>query len=295
MTTLKCLKKYPNIIEKINYYLEPMFLDNNLLINIKYKTFNSNLYYLTSKNIPFKYSINYAQFPESTMIYFIELAKVIGIDEAYNILTIIPFKDYKLNNINFNNLSEEHMTITNEINKLLNYNYSWAMMFLKQKMEVELIKQLLHGFSDFHFLEIIYINKNLNNFNNSFQYLVNNIENINKFKYNYYLLRQYKIPHPIAYSMSRLNVELFKNIIEVAKAGYYDVKNIIKAAYFDEIQIEFLKLSRYGYVYEEQFNMYKEYIFNNAIEEKLININNFYIKKRNNDDELLSNKKQKIN
>jgi hypothetical protein len=274
--SIQSLKSYPNILKKINSYLEPLFISNNLLLKIRNnKEYNNKLHYLTDNLIPLKYAVDYARYPDTTMQFIVDLSKLISIDDAYNILVNIPMKDYKLYNINIDSPLLEHIAISKELHKLINYNYFWCIILLKNNISVEMIKVLLNKLVDFYFFELLYINKTINNYDISFNMVIESINNTIDFKNTYYKLRTAKIPHNNAFKLSRINNIILDKIIVLANLGFYNIPNLSTAIYFDEIQMDFLKLSRLGFDTEEEFDKVKENIFNNAITENLINIDDF--------------------
>ncbi len=264
MLTIRCLNEYPHIINIINNYLDPIFIKRTMeLAFIKNSDYHKKINYLFKHNIKIKYALDYAKFPERTMPFLYELSKIIPQDEAFDILMIIPFHNYKLNKIS--NYSNEEQLI-----KLLNYNYTWAYLLFKKNISINIIKELLHKFYDFYFFEICFINKTKNDFNESFKLIVKDLNDTFKYKINFYKLRQYKIPHFIAYNLSRLNDNYIDKIIDIAKYGYNDCLLLSHVCFFDEKQIDFLKLCRYGYVYYEDFNKFKNNIFEKALSGNII-------------------------
>jgi hypothetical protein len=276
--SIQLLKPYPNIIEKINSYLEPMFISNNLILKIKSnKYYNDKLHYLTNNKVPLKYAVDYARYPDNTLKYMIELPKFMSFDDAYEILMNIPSHNYKIYNINIDNPLEEHIPIVNELPKLLNYNYFWSVLFVNYNISIDMIKVLLHRLIDFYFLELFYYNNIYNNYDMSLDIVIKSIEETMEYRKEYYKLRAAKIPHVNAYKLCKINNHFIDKIIEVANIGFNNVYNLFLAYNFNEIQINFLKLSRFGYI-DEEFDKYKQSIFNNAITERLINIDYFTVK-----------------
>jgi hypothetical protein len=277
--SIQSLKPYPNIIEKINSYLEPMFINNNFILSIRNdKQYNNKLHYLTDNNVPFKYSLDYARYPESTMPFIIKLSKIMSIDDAYNILMNIPTRDYKIYNINIDEPLEKHISIVNKIETILYYNYVWSYILIKNNISIEMIKVLLHKLIDFYFFELLYYNKNINDFNVSLDMVIKSIESTMEYRKTFYKLRTAKVPHIIAYKLCKINNNCIDKIIEVANIGFYNVYNLFLACNFSEIQIDFLKLSRLGYITDEEFDKNKQHIFNNSITEILINTDYFKLK-----------------
>ena len=84
--SIQSLKEYPNIIKKINSYLEPMYINNNLILCIKKNKDYNKINYLTNNQVPLKYAIDYSRYPDNTMEYIIELSKHMSIENAYDIL-----------------------------------------------------------------------------------------------------------------------------------------------------------------------------------------------------------------
>jgi hypothetical protein len=268
MLTLKCLKEYPNIIDKINTYLEPIILKNNLELSLRnYPSYNKNFYYLIKNNIIIKYALDYARYPEKTMSFLCQLSKIMPINDAYDILMIIPFQHFKINNINYNYLTDE--TIINKLILLLNYNYSWTYVLFNRNISIVMIKELLHKLHDFYFFELFFINTTLNDINKSYQMIISNLNNTNKYKENFMKLRLVKVPHTKAYYLSRYDDIFINKILDIAQYGYYNVEHLSIICYFDEKQINFLKLSRYGFINEIDFNKYKNNIVEKAFLEEL--------------------------
>lgn len=277
MLSIKCLKEYPNIIKKINEYLEPVFISDKLNLTIVSDAgFNKKFNYLISNNIPLIYTINYARFPEKTMYYIVELSKIMPLKDAFQILMNIPFKTHTLNDIygfDFETVANE--TVVNEVIKLMHYNYLWSYVLLRKNFNIKMIKILLNKFYDFYFFEILYTNKETKDFNKSFELVCKNINETLKYRDNYYKLRTAKIPHTTSYYLSRNADDFLERVIDVANNGYYNVENLSLAMFFDENQISFLKLSRMGFVDEESFNKVKNNIFQNAFFEQLIDEKKF--------------------
>jgi hypothetical protein len=256
-----------------------MFINNNLILSIRHCTYyNQKLKYLINNSVPLKYAIDYARYPENTLGYLIELSKYMSIDNAYEILINIPGKDYKIKDINIDEPVEENILIVNELSKLLHYNYLWSTVFIKYNISIDMIKVLLSKLIDFYFFELLYINKNINNYDISLDMVINSINETMEYRKTFYKLRMAKIPHIIAYKLCRINIIHINKIIEVANIGFYNVYNLYSAGNFSEIQIDFLKLSRLGYITDEEFDKNKQHIFNNSITEILINSDNFKLK-----------------
>ena len=49
------------------------------------------------------------------------------------------------------------------IKGVLAYNYSWAIILLNNNINVELVKKVLNETIDFYFLELLYINRKIQN------------------------------------------------------------------------------------------------------------------------------------
>ena len=289
--SIHSLKLYPNIINIINSYLEPMRIDDNLNLCIKKdKDYINKLKYLTDNNIPFKYSIDYARYPEITMIFIINLAKHMSIENAYEILTNIPMENYKLYNIDVDNPSAEHIIVICNAIKLMHYNYSWSYILIKNNINIEMVKLLLNKYADFYFFELLLLNKTINDLNASLNIVIKSMNETIDYKNKYYKLRNFKISNFTAYNICKENNEYIDNIIEVANIGFNDVYNLHFAGNFNSNQIYFLKLSRLGYYNDEEFERTKQIIFNNAITDILINSEDFTL---NNDELEPSTKKQK--
>lgn len=273
MLTINCLKEFPDIINKINYYLEPILIilikDNFRLILRNRINYNLKFEYLIQNNIVIKYALEYAKFPENTLQYICKLSKIISIDDAFDMLTIIPFHNRKLNEI---------LNIINDVEvfKLIHYNYSWTTALLKKNMNINLIKILLQNFYDFYFFEILFINKTTNNYNKSFKLMTKDINSTLTYKINFYKLRQYGVPHIMAYNLSRFNDYYINKIINIAMYGYYDCINLQLICFFDETQIDFLKFCKYGYVDNENFNKVKNNIVEKAFFRDFIDETNSY-------------------
>jgi hypothetical protein len=289
--SIHSLKLYPNIINIINSYLEPMRIDDNLNLCIKKdKDYINKLKYLTDNNIPFKYSIDYARYPEITMIFIINLAKHMSIENAYEILTNIPMENYKLYNIDVDNPSAEHIIVICNAIKLMHYNYSWSYILIKNNINIEMVKLLLNKYADFYFFELLLLNKTINDLNASLNIVIKSMNETIDYKNKYYKLRNFKISNFTAYNICKENNEYIDNIIEVANIGFNDVYNLHFAGNFNSNQIDFLQLSRLGYSTDEEFERNKQIIFNNAITDILINSEDFTL---NNDELEPSAKKQK--
>jgi hypothetical protein len=262
------LVEYPNITKIIDSYLEPIHINN-------FRHKNENEFtYLIKNNIPLKYAIDYARYPPKTLYFIIELSKLMSVDDAYDILMNIPSKQYKINNINVENPLEEHIVIVNKLEKLLCYNYFWGKLFIKLNVDITMIKYLLHTFIDFYFLELFHYNKINNNYNISLNIVIMSIKDTLEYKNIYYKLRNARVPHLIAYKMSRLDGIHVNKIIDIAKAGFYNVDNLVSAVPFNDIQIDFLKLSKCCYT-DEEFSIHKQKIFNNAVSNQLIDVDDF--------------------
>ena len=273
--SISLLKQYPNIIEKINSYLEPMFINNNMKLSIVNSAYyNEKLNYLINNSVPLKYAIDYARYPDITLGYIIELSKVMSIDDAYDILMNVPSREYKINNINIDEPLEEHIIIVNNLSKLLHYNYIWSILFVKYNISSNIIKILLHKLVDFYFFELLYYNKTINNYDVSLNMVIKSMSETDEYKNAYYNLRMAKVPQTIAYKLCKTGIININKIIEIANIGFYNVYSLEVAIHFNEIQINFLKLSKFGYVTYEEFNKDKQHIFNNAITQILINIDN---------------------
>ncbi len=272
MLSIKCLKEYPNIIQKINEYLEPIFISDKLNLTIVSDSiFNKKFNYLISNNIPLIYTINYARFPEKTMYYIVELSKIMPLKDAFQILMNIPFKTHTLYDIySFDNETVVNETVLNEVIKLMNYNYLWSYVLFKKKFSVSMIKILLNKFYEFYFFEILYLNKTTNDFNKSFELVCKCINETKIYRDNYYKLRLAKIPHTTCYYLTRNVDEYINKVIEIANHGYYNADKLWMALFFNDMQMNFLKLSRLGYADEESFNNVKNTIFQNACFEQLI-------------------------
>ncbi len=272
MLTLHCLKEYPNIINKINYYLDPVFIKDNIKLSlINYPNYNKNFDYLIKNNVTINYALMYAIYPERTMPFLCELSKLISLNDAFEILMNIPFKTNKIYNIyNYNNNIIDD-TVNKEIIKLITYNYAWAYVLIKRNINSSMIKNLLNNFYDFHFFELFNINNKVFDINEAYLLMINNLYYLEQYKAVYYKLRMLKIPHSIAYNLCKYDKIFIDKIIDISYYGYYDTKLLNIIIYFDEEQINFLKLARFGYDNIKEFNDAKNNIIENAFFEKIIN------------------------
>jgi len=99
-------------------------------------------------------------FPEYNK-YFEDLSLLIGPTNAYNIITNIP--DYKI---------KSNTEITFEYKKqLFKYNYIWCRYLLNKNMDLSIIQTLLTYYSDYYFLEILWMNTFYNDFIKSLNFI----------------------------------------------------------------------------------------------------------------------------
>lgn len=252
------LIEYPYISQIIYPYIKPV----------------DKFVYLLNNNIPFKYAIDYSRYPNKTMNFLIELSNLIGVDDAYNVLMNIPSKYYRINDVNIDNPSTEHISVVEKLDKLINYNYFWCRVFIKFNVDIMMIKYLLHAFVDFYFMELLHYNNINKNYDISLGIITTNMNDTIEYKNTYYKLRHAQIPYIVAYKMCRLDSKYVNKIVDIANAGYYNIDNLSIAVTFDDIQIDFLKLSRHAYTLEE-FDANKQKIFNNAVLNQLIDADDF--------------------
>ncbi len=266
MFTIKCLKEYPNIINKINDYLEPIIIKDNIELSLRnYPSYNKKFHYLIKHNIIIKYALDYAKYPEKTMPFLYELSKIMPINYAYEILMNIPFKNVKIYHIN--DINNEKLVT--EIIKLLHYNYTWAYVLFRKNISCVMIMDLLNKFHDFYFFELCYINNNYNDLNISYGLMINQLNYTEKYKNNFYKLRLAKVPHSMAYKLSRMENIFIDKIVDISNYGYHNAELLEIICYFDEKQINFLKLSRFGFINEDEFNKYKNNMVQKAFFEEL--------------------------
>lgn len=259
----------PNIIQKINEYLNMNSINNNYLLNNNNENFYSEylnkLSILFNNNIIIKYAFEYARFPDKSMRFLIELSKLMSQDDAFEILMNIPNNSTKLNN---------RMDISiDKVYKLLNYNFSWSFILLRRKMPISMIKLLLNQFLDFYFFEICMINENFNDFDKSLEYMIKNINNTSEYKRNYYKFIVKKISHLNSYLWCKYDDFIIERMHVLINSGYKD--DIVSFSMFlSNEQVDFLKLSRLGYSSEEEFNNKANDIFYVATNIPLINPQN---------------------
>jgi hypothetical protein len=249
MQHIYILNKKPKILKKINYYLEPLVINNKFKLSLIKKDKDSNIYY----------ALMYTLYP----IYinnFIELSKLITPKEAYNILMIIS-------------LIKKNREIDNETKlKMINYNYTWCKLLLYYNLDLNTIKNLLNNYLDFHYIELIFINNNINNIVQSFNIMneYKDYYNTIKNKQHYYYLRKYNIPHLDAYVLSKYDDESIMKMVQLINCGFNELKYLLMVNNLTVNQIDFLKLSRLGYIDNAEFNNIKFSIFDNAINQILI-------------------------
>jgi hypothetical protein len=258
MQNIIIFKNNQKIINKINYFLDP------LMINTKFKLIlkngNNNTYYNNTY-----YNLMYTLY-QPHINHFIELSKIITDKEAYEVLMIIPSIKKTFTNIN--------MDIKL---KMINYNYTWFKILSYYKLHLNIIKNLLNNYIEFYYIEMIYIYHKIKDIYKAYE-----IMNENKHYFytlinikNYYYLRIYNIAHFSAYALSKFDHESIIKMCELIKSGYNETKYLSLTPILTIHQIEFLKLSRLGYNNDEEFNKKKDIIFNNAINLDLINTENF--------------------
>jgi hypothetical protein len=189
---------------------------------------------------------------------------MIDINDAYDILMNIIHNKKKLYEIDKKTLD------VNCIKKILNYNYSWTIILLNYKIHVDLIKKVLNEAIDFYILELLYINRKIQNEFVSYELVKLDIKNTAQQKNIYYKLTAVKIPHDISHLLCKMSDLDIDKIIDIAMMGFNDVRNLIKANVFDEHQMEFLRLSKLSYINFYEFSKVKQTIFDNAIRNNLI-------------------------
>ncbi len=188
-------------------------------------------------------------------------------DDVYEILMNIPiFHIYKT---------------PEQINKIrsniVNYNYTWfCLLYFNYNFSIEIIKKLLKDYIDYYYVDIININRLINNPEDAF-IIMNEFMVVNQnYIRNYYELRSLCIPHVSAYQIATVNYGT-RNIYELICYEYNDLEFLKKAIFLSSEQMNFLKISRYCYPSIEMFKKYKYNIFNNALNNTFININDFQI------------------
>ena len=258
-----------NIIKLINSY--PLYIHDDILLDCENDKVYNKLDYLINNNIPINYGTCYANYPIETMDLLIQLSKLIGSKDAYEILMNIPLREYKLYNIDDKIIKENNYNVI----QLLNYNYVWTIILINNNINIDIIKNILNKLVDFYFLELITMNKMMNDQYLAYQNVINSIDITQENKHKYYKLTKVKIPHNIAYYLCNINNIDIDKIIEVAKLGFYNVINLVEANNFNENQIDFLRFSKLGFDTLENFNICKQKIFNNAITEILLSISDF--------------------
>ena len=247
---LPVFKNHSNIISNINYYLNALALNNNILLNKDNENYqleySNNLAYLFNNNIIIKYALEYARYPKNSMIFMVELSKLINQDDAFEILMNIPIINIPL--------YLKKITDKNKIHKLLNYNFSWSIILLNKNINIILVKTLLREFVDFYFFELFRINENINDFNKSFQIMIENIDKTLKYKYNYYKLITSKVQHFNAYLWCKYSDNIIERIIDFINHDYNKSEILSICMFLNDNQIDFLKLSRLGYRTFEEFD-----------------------------------------
>ena len=240
------LFKDSNIIQCINSYLSPLYITDDILLDCKNDNiYNDKLFYLINYNISISYAMKYAEYPIETMDFLIILSRMIGINDAYDILMNIPLREHKLYDIDKKTIKDYNYNVI----KLLKYNYSWSIILIDNYINADIIKKTLNKLIDFYFFELLSINKTINNQLIAFELVLNSIDNKKEQKNIYYKLAAVKIPHNIAYNLCKLNYINIDKIIEIAQIGFNNVSNLIEANNFDENQIDFLRLSKLNNIY----------------------------------------------
>jgi hypothetical protein len=222
--------------------------------------YNKKITYLINNNISQKYTIEYAKFPISTMSYLVDLSNLINQKEAFNILMNIPNQTkLKLNTININSNNID------TIIRVLKYNYVWGTVLIKKNVDIKLVKTLLNEYKEFYFFELCYINDIVNDFKLSFNKMIKNRNDTLKYKENYYKLKSAGVMHNYAYSWCKKNDYTINNIFELIKYDYNIVPMLVVAHLLNEDQMNFLRFSRHGYATLDEFNKYRNNIFDNAL------------------------------
>jgi hypothetical protein len=222
--------------------------------------YNKKTTYLINNNISQKYTIEYAIFPISTMSYLVDLSKLINPKYAFNILMNIPQQTkLKLNTININSNNIDTVV------KLLKYNFVWGTILIKKNIDIKLVMTLLNEYKDFYYFELCCINDTVNDFKVSFNKMIKNRNNTLKYKENFYKLKSAGITHNYAYSWCKNNDIVINNILELIKYDYNIVPMLVVAHLLNEEQMDFLRFSRLGYSTVEEFNKYRNNIFDNAL------------------------------
>lgn len=272
--SLHSFKGMPNVIQHINSYLHPMYITDDIRLSCKKdQIYNYKLYYLIKYNIPIKYAMIYAEYPKETMNYLIILSRIIGTSDAFDILMNIIGKKYKLYHIDNSIIKANHYNVI----KILKYNFSWTIILHDNKIHVELIKILLNETIDFYFLELLNMNTIIKDEFIAYKNVLNSIEQTIEYKNIYYKLTAVRIPQNLAYNLCKMSNLDIDKIIEIARMGFNDVHHLIEANNFNKNQMDFLRFSKLAYVEFEEFNKFKQTIFNNAIKNSLIIIDDDYI------------------
>jgi hypothetical protein len=241
-------------------HINPLYIPDISLVIY----YNDKLHSLLQYGIPFKYAIYYAEYPKETMEYLIILSRMVGVDDAYEILMNIPKKDIKICDIEKKNINMIY------VKKVLSYNYSWSVMLLKKKINVKIIKKILNEINDFYFLELLYVNRKIENEFVSYELVKMDFKNTKTQMDIYYSLTAVKIPQDVAHLLCKMKGLNISKIIDIALMGFNNVQYLNKANDFDEYQIDFLRLSKLGYSHFEEFDKVKQTIFDNAIAKNLI-------------------------
>jgi len=221
--------------------------------------------------IKYEYILGLKDLPGKSCDLFFDLYhKNIDQDDAYEIITNIP-------------MCQKHKT-PEEIYKIryetVNHNYTWfCILHFKHYFPVNIIKELLKNYVDYYYINIIDINRFINNPENAFIIMKEFMKVNQNYVQNYYALRTFHIPRITAYEVATVNYGT-SNMYQLLCYEYTDLEFLKKAIYLSVEQLEFLKLSRFCYPSTEMFNKYKARIFNNALNKMFININDFDVSER---------------
>lgn len=221
--------------------------------------YNKNVIYLLNNNISKDIALEYAKYPSSTMIYLIDLYKSIN-KEAYNILMNIPGQ-LKVKLFNVNIKTENIETVI----KILKYNYVWGKILLEKNININLVKLLLNEYKEFHFFELCFINELINDYNKSFDKMIRDRNETLKYKETFYKFKKYGINLNYAYTWCKYEDHILNKIFKLIENDYSIMPMLIIANILTETQMNFLTLSRCAYSDIETFKIYRNNIFDNAL------------------------------
>ena len=111
----------------------------------------------------------------------------------------------------------------------------------------------------------------INDFNKSFQIMIENINDTLNYKYNYYKLIKSKVQHFNAYLWCKYPDNIINRMIDLINHDYNKPEILSVCMLLTDNQIDFLKFSRLGYKTVEEFDKEINNIFIVSITMPLIN------------------------